>query len=487
MNLDEYQWSRNPRGLHAPADPQFAHADLIYNYRQMQLGWYKIVSLSNSNVRDVAYYLDAGITPIVRIFIPSQGAQPVNQDLLTWWREFYDAGARWFEFYNEPNLYYEWPGGMWVHHRNIEGCIAPICDNWLVFAEAIINMGGYPGFPALAEAATEDAGSVAWMDAMLSYLRDYHGNRFANIVTNGMYMAAHPATLNHFYQEEPGGGPTSMRPPERQDGTFGGWHFEYPYDPYVQSLDPGRTVFGGTPQTPYGDPSGIIAMGTAFMQRLGEWFGLGTVPVVGTEGGIFYPANGQSEQPDTRYPPYTARSMGEAVVAMYNWIVDSAPPWMFGITAWRENEYMGTPAAARMVEVPQRLKEVPPLSAGTPSSSTTSYIAPPRGPGPIHGQAEFHLVILAPDVTQEWFFETARDYWSLFRPIVTSTADFIGFMTQTNSCAATVIATPDSSALMTQIVRDPFPNVYFDLLIAQQGMDTVGSVFADRVRRNSRF
>lgn len=480
MLLNEYQWSRNPRGMHCRS----VFTQLRYErYPPLQLGWYKFVCGEAEYVDDCERMLSMGITPIIRVYFPRQGARPVDDWLRRLWRAYRSAGALWFEFYNEPNLGDEWPPGYPTHWNNFEGCIKPVCDNWLVFAEYIISIGGYPGFPALTESAAENASAVRWMDAMLSYMRDFQRNRFWNILNNGMWFAAHPATLNHFYQQTQGR-PNVPRPPELQNGTESGWHFEYPYDPISQAADPGRTVFGGTALTPHGDPNGIIAMGTQIMTRLEEWFDAGIVPVVGTEGGVYPTPLHGPQQLDTRYPPMTRESHAEATVAMFNWLVTNGPAWHFGITVWKEDEYYdhGLPAIERMAQVRQLLKDVPPLSPSAPGGVLVG-----AGPGPVHGEPDFHFVILAPGLEPEWFFETAQPYWNTFRPIVTTLTDFIPLMPYNKSVAATVIAPPDSLDEMIGAIKDPYPNVWLDLVPIQGDFATLAEIFNDRVWSNQRF
>src|SRR5690606_8999188 len=213
--------------------------------------------------------------------------------------------------------------------RDTQNIIRPLMDNWLVFAEFVISLGCYPGFIALAESDEPRYSAVRWMDAMLTYLAENRYDRFKNVLAGGAFCATHPYILNHFYQEKPGGGPLSARPPHEQNAEEGGWHFEYPYDPICQANDPGRTVYGGTRLTPNGDPNGLIAMGRMFNERCAEWFGSQAIPVVGTEGGIWPYREGPMQQ-DNRYPPYTEESQAEATVAMFDWIARHAPPWFFG-------------------------------------------------------------------------------------------------------------------------------------------------------------
>jgi hypothetical protein len=485
LNLDQYVWSRNPRGLHMKNGGHIDDGGAFLS--SLKLGWFKIVSGESDFGRSAEACLKNNITPIVRIYRSRPGVMPLDDAMLKSIREYFAIGVRWFEHLNEPNLEFEWPDGTPINPNRMD-LIAPMMDNWLLFAEMIIGMGGYPGFPALTEAATPNNSAPLWMDSMLGYLRDVHTSRFINIANNGLWCATHPSPLNHFYQELPGGGPLSVRRPEQQDGNASGWHFEYPFDPISQQMDPGRSVAGGTPQTPYGDPSGIIAMGTHFHDRISQWFGLGTIPVVGTEGGIFVPFDAPFYQQDTRYPPYTIDSHAQAVLGMYNWIADVSPPWMFGICSWKQDEY--EQYAGKTLDTLRqnnaRLRTVPPLASGVPLVQPVAFVAPPRGPGPIHGTPDYHLFLFAPEINTEVFFNHAQNYWIVFRPVVANTLDFIGFFTPANSLAVTVVTTAASAPAFEQTIKTQYPNVLYDLILVEDPT-TLGVILDDRVQRNTRF
>jgi hypothetical protein len=470
LQLRDYQWSGNPRGMHNIGSYTPLNFD---RYARIQLGWLKIVAGGEEFASDCAHLLSMNITPIIRIYRPSPGAMAVDDSLRNQWIHYIGAGAKWFEFYNEPNFSDpEWPGPMRprVNWRNVDEVIRPLCENWLGFAETIISMGGYPAFPALGE-TSDDNGAIHWLDALLGYMRDNYHARFAAVANSGLWCATHPYSLNHFYQEVPGQ-PTVPRPPEQENGTEGGWHFEYPNDPYTQSFDPGRSIFG-SPSAPNGDPNGITAMGTAFNQRMAEWFGVGPLPVVGTEGGIYPLPIHESQQPDARFPPYDRNSHAEATVAMFKWITSSAPAWMFGICLWKEDEYYNNqlPAIERLESVPQFGIPVPPT-------------ATPLGPGPVHGQPSFHMVILAPGVEPEWFFEAGRAYWNTFRPIVTTAWNFISYIPYDRSLAVTLITPFDMAGSMVSIIKGQYRNIVLDLIVAGQDQEALANTLNARVWSN---
>ncbi len=383
MNLRDYQWFRNPRGLHNTNVFQQINLD---RYIRPRLGWAKLITGKDE------YYLpyDGGpsivqrlianrIMPVIRIFRTYMGAlrpenDPQGDD---WYGELYPnyiaQGVRWFELYNEPNLAAEWPGGGWDMDITWENrdLIQPLMDSWIDWAERLIQLGGYPAFPALAESADYKHATVYWMRAMLLYLREHHETRFRWVLGNGLWCATHPYIANHFYQEPPGGPPYAARQPHEQRASEPGWHFEYPYDPLQQRRDPGRTVFGGTALTPNGDPNGLIASGLAFQQLLWKYFRGGPVPVLGTEGGIWrIPAPWDPPHIiDDRYPGYTWDSHAEATMAMWSWIAKKAPPWFFGVTTWSEPDWYdinGTvPVVQRMEREEPVLKAVPNIEVRT--------------------------------------------------------------------------------------------------------------------------
>jgi hypothetical protein len=199
--------------------------------------------------------------------------------------------------------------------------------------------------------------------------------------------------------------------------------------------------------------------------------------VVGTEGGI-YPFRDGMFQPDNRYPPYNERSQAEATIAMFNWSATHAQPWFFGVTLWKEDDYY-VPGPVhcmnRLGEVAPVYKDVPAIDVvsggGTPPATPI-----PIGPGPIHGEADFHMIILGPGLETRWFFDTAQAYWNRFRPIVTTHDELIELIPSSKSLAVTALSTPEMADLMRQQIAERYVNVYFDLIVVeslQQVSDTL--------------
>lgn len=489
MRLDEYEWSRNPRGLHCQSI--FQSPLPIERYTRPRMGWAKLLAVDFGFVDDIPGLLANNITPIVRLYVGRYGAGPFNRHLQQIVLEFARAGVKWFEFYNEPNIDAEWPMGFDPSWEDSENVIRPMMDNWMNFAEYVASIGCYPGFPALAESTSPRYAAVRWMDAFLNYIASAHYNRFRALLNGGMYVCTHPLVVNHFYQEIPGRGPLSARPPEAQEGTGPGWHWEYPYDPICQASDPGRTIYGGTRLTPYGDPNGLEAMGRMFNERAATMFGTQAVPVVGTEGGIWPFTEEPFYQQDNRYPPYNVESQAQATVSMYEWLARQSPPWYFGVCMWKEDEYYShdwvAPAILELERVPPIYKEIPPLEvmAGpvvpTPTPTVEVY-----GPGPIHGTPDVHMIALAGGLTADWFMETARAYYGQFRPVVTTQLDLIQYIPSSTSLAVTLIAPPDQADTVRDSLRALYPNVWVDVIRADS-LNNVRETFDSRAQRGLRF
>jgi hypothetical protein len=190
-------------------------------------------------------------------------------------------------------------------------------QNWLKDAEAIIELGGYPAFPALAQCSLNpESSSINWNVKAFEWLARNAPDRAREVFSRGAWIATHDATLNHCYRD-----------------ASGEWHFEYPYDPICQADSPGKTIMK--------DDNSLIGHRVP-VQLLKQHFGL-EVPVMSTEGGVFAPHNGLMQW-DTRYPGYDAHGHAERTVAMYQWLEKNAPDYYFGMCPWLiAAELMGHP------------------------------------------------------------------------------------------------------------------------------------------------
>ncbi|MBK8022327.1 MAG: hypothetical protein IPK19_13085 [Chloroflexi bacterium] len=262
-----------------------------------------------------------------------------------------------------------------------------------------------------------------------------------------------PYILNHWYQAA--GSPTVARQRGQVNAREGGWYFEYPYDPLQQSHDPGRTVYGGTALTPRGDPVGPDRHGAHIQRAQRQMVRLAGRAGAGHGGGIFlrdqvyhrdtrYPAYGEFSLPGARKSPCSSGSRGRPAVDVQRHL-------------WKEDEYY-LPSGG-MVRAVDQLGDTPPVLRTCRLSRSWAPASwcrpcPVPGPGPIHGAADFHMVILALGLDSSWFFETARAYWELFHPMVTTQTDLVDFIPGSQSLAVTIIAPAEMVDTMRRAIAE---------------------------------
>jgi hypothetical protein len=315
VELSEYERPPNLRGIHGSpgTHANFDHDHWIAQVQEMGMGLYKLMDDGSGSVLEFARKLRAkGIMPIVRMWADRPNPGTLSAKALSNLKRYVDEGiTKWFEVNNEPNLPYEWKDGEW----RTGGRPELVAQNWLKDAEAVIERGGYPAFPALAQCShNEDSSSILWYLNAFEWMSRNAANTARDIFEGGAWIASHDAVLNHCYQD-----------------NTGVWHFEYPYDPICQADKPGRTIMD--------DDNSLIGHRVP-VQLLSEHFGL-EVPVMSTEGGVFVPHQGVAQW-DPRYPGYDVNGHAERTVAMYRWLESNAPDYYFGMCPWLiASELMG--------------------------------------------------------------------------------------------------------------------------------------------------
>ena len=286
----------------------------------MHIGWVKIVDDAGSMMEFAAACRAAGIMPIIRLY--RQYPYPGRLREKDWvaLKEYLRRDiTRWFEIGNEPNLWEEWPPekrpaewhegepAVWERPEVLSYHIPTIINDWMLDAEAIIALGGYPAFPAMAQCGFHPvSGSLPIYRALFNYMNDHYHDRAEAVWENGGWLSVHDATLNHFYH----------------DGQE--WHFEYPYDPSCQSRHPGMTIM---------DNDNSLIGHEAPRDMLTNRWGL-RVPIISTEGGVFLDVGTQW---DANYPGISsAEYHGQGTLAMFNWLDEyqKTHQWFYGMCPW---------------------------------------------------------------------------------------------------------------------------------------------------------
>lgn len=317
MELSDYERPSGLRGLHGSpgTHANFDHDHWIGQLQGMGICLYKIMDDGSGSVLEFARKLRArNIMPIVRMWEHLPNPITLSAKARATVRRYVEEGiTRWFEVNNEPNLPHEWRSGEWRSGGRPE----LVAENWLKDAETVIQMGGYPAFPALAQCALDsESSSIRWYMRAFEWMARNAAGRAREAFSRGAWIASHDATLNHCYRDH-----------------AGQWHFEYPYDPICQADKPGRTIMD--------DDNSLIGHRVP-VQLLKEHLGL-VVPVISTEGGVFLPHDGFLQW-DNRYPGYDVHGHAERTVAMYRWLENNTPDYYFGMCPWLiASELMGHP------------------------------------------------------------------------------------------------------------------------------------------------
>lgn len=391
MELSEYERPPSLRGIHGSpgTHANFDHDHWIAQVQEMGMGLYKLMDDGSGSVLEFARKLRAkNIMPIVRMWGDRPNPGTLSAKALSNLKRYVDEGiTRWFEVNNEPNLPYEWKYGEW----RTGGRPELVAQNWLKDAEAVIERGGYPAFPALAQCShNEDSSSILWYLNAFEWMSRNAANTARDVFSGGAWIASHDAVLNHCYREA--------------NGT---WHFEYPYDPICQADKPGRTIMD--------DDNSLIGHRVP-VQLLRDHFDL-EVPVMSTEGGVFVPHQGVAQW-DPRYPGYDVNGHAERTVAMYRWLESNAPDYYFGMCPWLiASELMGhTPGPWSKDCWFWVGSELPVVDAVKRMGAPVMRPTPQPSPPPT-GKARLVSRWMTDEEVEEWLQHFGQDevYRSLFR------------------------------------------------------------------------
>ena len=169
---------------------------------EMNIRWVKLLDDGGGSAKHVCHkLLDKEIIPIVRIYRSRPNPGHLSERDKQTISELVDLGVRYLECNNEPNLPVEWQEGEWQSGGRPE----VVMQHWLEDAEAIIGLGGYPAFPALAQSSSHsETGSIPWYIAAFQWLDEHTHADALNVFENGAWIAVHDAVLNHCYKDDDG-------------------------------------------------------------------------------------------------------------------------------------------------------------------------------------------------------------------------------------------------------------------------------------------
>lgn len=131
-------------GTWKPEDPDAFFRELKDRWG---MSWYKVLALGYNKVDITAAARRQGVEPVIRIYDLKEYPQGeremhVFRSLI---RKYVQAGARYFELGNEPNIEGDWTAGGTIPNDRIKG----ICTTWLLVKPIVQEEGGIPIFYAM--------------------------------------------------------------------------------------------------------------------------------------------------------------------------------------------------------------------------------------------------------------------------------------------------------------------------------------------------
>lgn len=238
--------------------------------------------------------IDNGLVVVARLFreMPNPGTLTSNHIKVA--KTLVSFGSRFIEFNNEPNLTTEWKKNASGVQEIPSYAPTQVAADWLVDAQRIIDVGGYPAIPAMAPGGNWDDGD--FYKKMLLAMKP----KMTKSLLDNLWVACHNYTSN--------------KP------------LDYPYDAInvaekgtVDILAPGESNGFLKP----------IMLGEVFKQVFGFY-----PPVIGTEGG---PVIDPGFSPDPRYPKVMDEAIHASVATeSYKWMINNirVPSYFWANCLW---------------------------------------------------------------------------------------------------------------------------------------------------------
>lgn len=322
--------SDNGRGLHGCLDAAWKGGDAGYAYWvnllvEMNVKWFKVLDDGGNSIPFCERLIAAGIFPIVRIVRrdpppndtpepnPGHIGAPEEQTI----KRLIQAGVRYFETNNEPNLTVEWK------HNAIPGnpieAAKLVALNWLFDARFILSVGGYPGLPAVSS-----GGEMDLIGALVALGRQ-------EILLEGCWIALHNYSQNRplNYPDDPvNRSGQKLTPAQYALGALTQWAWWSTALGRADTLDVinERRASGANPaftiQQDHASFREFEYYNSLAMKYLGR-----SIPIISTAGGYRV---GRRE--DLRYPRVTPEIHSAQTVALYDFMQRQAPDYYFAAT-----------------------------------------------------------------------------------------------------------------------------------------------------------
>lgn len=308
----------NPNCGWKPADPDAFFRELRTRYG---FTWYKVLACGTNKLDVVAAARRNRVEPVVRLYadrpaphFPRPGSEEAAFRQAV--KAYVEAGARYIEAGNEPNLSDEWAEGEWTKGRLAER----ICEQWLRVCPMIHEAGGIPVFYAMSVGGADGRSAGLWWDDCFRILKE-QGRLEAAFA--GCAMGAHLGPLNH--------------------------PLDYPFDPK-------KNLPHATPEERFASlmKDNSCYLGGELLIRLMDKYLPRPIPILSTEGGAFPDNHADTHYPKVtpllhrdlnlgifqRFNPAHPKYWGDPLFAQMSWIYH-ADGGAFAIDSWFDNPKYG--------------------------------------------------------------------------------------------------------------------------------------------------
>lgn len=317
----------NGRGLHGSWDAAWSGGEQGHEYWinlliEMNIKWFKVLDDRGNSIPWCEKLLNAGIFPIVRILRrdpppndtpepnPGHLGAPEEETI----KRLIQAGVRYFETNNEPNLNVEWK------HQAIPGnsieAAKLVALNWLFDARLILSLGGYPGLPAIS-----NGGEMDLMGALVTLGRQ-------DILLEGCWIALHNYSQNrplNFPDDPVNRSGQRLTHDQYTLGVFTQWAWWNTARGVTDTLDEINELRANT-----ANATSTLQHDHACFREFEYYNSLAvkylgrSIPIISTEGGYRV---GRRE--DLRYPRVTPAMHSEQTVALFDFMQRQAPDYYF--------------------------------------------------------------------------------------------------------------------------------------------------------------
>ncbi len=303
----------------------------------MKIKWVKVLDDGGgSSLNLCRKLLAADIMPVVRIYLAQLNPSRLGGRELDTVSRMVDAGVRYFESNNEPDLPAEWRG-----NRLPDDWLDIVVNNFIRDADGVLARGGLLALPAMGPGSRDNPIGLVVQKGR------------KDLFERGCWVAIHNYTLNHPLDYPDDDVNQTGRPLTQEEyDRYAAWAYSHlSYEQIVaqgidlsaadyhkyhnwawdgrnrQMVNDLRAASKNPGATVHDDPNcfrGWEAAGKMIFDALGFY-----VPVISTEGG---PVVGWGD--DKRYAKVNPQTQMEWQLAITRFMQTQAPPWYFTCCTW---------------------------------------------------------------------------------------------------------------------------------------------------------